>query len=551
MNSTNTSVLTNDEDPSSWWLENNSNTTVQHVADYFYYSKEATIMTCTSGALSTLSSLFIILIILRSREFLFSSYHRIMFFMSISDMVASAPITLATLPMPKDVLYPFATLTLGNKNTCTAQAFTILFGQVCAVLSNLILNLYYLFKIRYNKSENFIEKKLEPIGYTLSVTIGLIVVFTALAKDMLLPVPDWPLCYTGSTYPWNCLGNDEVECIAGDISQTEYTVFKSFFFGLMGFVFVMVLISLILVVLSVSKTRKLLADTRKAVASTREALENSRKAFDNFRTAMAKIDEESVASSTRSQQSLQNKQESGVANTHSVLKVALMYIGAFILTYGWTVLSVAVGSFNQWGFMRYFLDRAKLIFNPAQGFFNLLIFLYNKVHILRESRKEALSFCQALKIVIFNPREVPEFLIPSLDVVDKDITKRERERKAQKAIIDVEQHEDLMLGDFALSSVSTPSGHADVGRISSGLAKNSILSKKISDLFSQEVDAALAKDQSFHRNISIREDLFSVETPDSVFAASSRNNDDLSYMSKSFGIASEGNVSHSASTVKR
>ena len=65
------------------------------------------------------------------------------------------------------------------------------------------------------------------------------------------------------------------------------------------------------------------------------------------------------------------------------------------------------------------------------------------------------------------------------------------------------------------------------------------------------MDAALAKDQSFHPNISIREDMFSVETPDSVFIASSRNNEDLSYMSKSVGIASEGAVSHSASTVKR
>ena len=64
-----------------------------------------------------------------------------------------------------------------------------------------------------------------------------------------------------------------------------------------------------------------------------------------------------------------------------------MYIGAYILTWGWTILSVAA-------------------------------------HILLESRKEALSFRQALKIVIVNPREVPEFLIPSLDVVDKDILKK-------------------------------------------------------------------------------------------------------------------------------
>ena len=65
------------------------------------------------------------------------------------------------------------------------------------------------------------------------------------------------------------------------------------------------------------------------------------------------------------------------------------------------------------------------------------------------------------------------------------------------------------------------------------------------------MDAALKKDQLFHQHISIREDMFSVETPDSVFPASSRNNEDLSYMSKGVGIASEGAVSHSASTVKR
>ena len=65
------------------------------------------------------------------------------------------------------------------------------------------------------------------------------------------------------------------------------------------------------------------------------------------------------------------------------------------------------------------------------------------------------------------------------------------------------------------------------------------------------MDAALAKDKSFHPNISNPEDMLSVETPDSVFAASIRNNEDLSYMSKSVGIASEGAVSHSASTVKR
>lgn len=511
------------------WLEKSSNSTApyQNGDDYFYYSTEATIITCTAGALSTLSSLLIVLIILRSKETSFSSYHRVMLFMSISDIIASAPITLATLPIPSDTLYPFSTLTLGNKNTCSAQAFTIVFGQVCAVLSNVILNLYYLFKIRYNKSDDFIRKKLEPIGFTLAVAIGLLVVFTALAYDMLNPVPDWPLCYTGSAYPWNCLGNDEVECIAGNISLTEYTVFISLFFGLMGFVFITVLISLILVVLSVFKTKKALnkIQTDKASDGLDETMEI---------------------------------EQTGIGNTHSVLKVALMYIGAFILTYGWAVLSVAIGSFNQLGAIRYFLDRAKLLFNPAQGFFNLLIFLYNKIHILRESRNGTLSFRQAFRIVIVNPSEVPDFLIPSLDIIDKDIAMREKERKEQKEMMDKRNdsfEDDMVLDRFALSSVSTPSGFSkSIGieslSTTSEPTKQETL-KRISNIFSKEASATMDVDQ-FHRGVSNPENMLSVGTPDSVLGTSSRNGEDLSYLSTSFnGTASEGVVSSSASTVKR
>ena len=529
MNHSSSSLLTNYQDP--WpmrWLENSSNSTLyKNGEDYFYYSTEATVITCTAGALSTLSSLSIVLIILRSKEISFSSYHRIMLFMSISDIIASAPITLATLPVPSDVVYPFSTLTLGNKKTCSAQAFTIVFGQVCAVLSNVILNLYYLFRIRYNKSDNFIRKKLEPIGFTLAVAIGLTVVFTALAYDMLNPVPDWPLCYTGSAYPYYCLGNDEIECIAGDISVTEYTVFVSLFFGLMGFVFITVLISLLLVVLSVFKTKKALNKIQSNVANDGQ--------------------DETI-----------EIEQSGIGNTHSVLKVALMYIGAFILTYGWVVLSVAIGSFNQLGAIRYILDRAKLLFNPAQGFFNLLIFLYNKIHILCESRNEPLSFRQALRVVIVNPSEVPDFLIPSLDIIDKDIAMREKEKKERKEMMDKQNEmfeDDMVLDRFALSSVSTPSGFSKSIGIESLSATSEptrqAMSKRISNIFSKEASTAMDKDQ-FHRGISNMENTLSVGTPDSVLGISSRNDEDLSYWSRSSnGIVSKGVVSSSASTVKR
>ncbi|GFH50217.1 hypothetical protein CTEN210_06693 [Chaetoceros tenuissimus] len=415
------------------WLENNANNTVQHSVDYFYYSEEAAVMTITSGSLSTLSSLLIILIILRSRTKLSSSYHRIMLFMSISDIFASVPITLATLPMPSDVIYPFATLAMGNMKTCSAQAFFIILGQVCAVLSNVILNLYYLLKFRYNKSDDFIKKKLEPVGYTLSAIIGLTSAAVALAFNMLNPTPYVPFCFAGS-YPFDCLMDDEVECIAGKVSQKEETIFKIIYFSSIGCAFFAVLISMVLVILSVFKTR---SDSRKRKEEMQRNESNA-------------VNDVLVPETSNLANALELEQDRNLENTNSVMKVALMYIGAYLLTWIWSIIAVAAGSFSDWGNIWYILDRAKSIFNPAQGLFNLLIFVYNKVHILRKGSTEAMSFCEALKIVITKPEEVPEFLISSLDMIDLDICTIRQERKELERIhemIDRDIAEDQRIHD--------------------------------------------------------------------------------------------------------
>ena len=453
---------------SKFWLENNANNTVaQHRADYFYYSEEAAIMNITSGSLSTLSSFLIIIIILRSRTKVSSSYHRIMLFMSISDIFASVPITLATLPMPSDVLYPFSTLAMGNKSSCSAQAFCIIFGQVCAVLSNVILNLYYLLKFRYDKSDDFIKKKVEPVGYTLSVVIGLSSAVLLLAFDVLNPTPYVPFCFAIGPYPFDCLMDDEVECIAGKVSQKEETIFKIIYLSIIGGAFFAVLISMVLVILSVFKTRK---RTRNEDMQRKEC---------NTGTASLerKYNDDCVAPQINSPaNALALGNDRNLESTNSVMKVALMYIAAYLLTWIWSIIAVAAGSFSDWGNIWVVLDRAKSIFNPAQGSFNLLIFVYNKVHILRKGSTEAMSFCEALIVVITKPKEVPEFLIPSLDIIDLDIQTKRQDRKEHERISDridqdmiedqrmhdeiIEQDQDLSFGESSLGefvSIDTPS----------------------------------------------------------------------------------------------
>ncbi|GFH50213.1 hypothetical protein CTEN210_06689 [Chaetoceros tenuissimus] len=481
----------------------NKTVAARYSADYFYYSEEAAVMAITSGSLSTLSSLLIILIILRSRTKLTSSYHRIMLFMSISDIFASVPITLATLPMPSDVIYPFSTLAMGNMKTCSAQAFFIILGQVCAVLSNVILNLYYLLKFRYNKSDDFIKKKLEPVGYTLSVIIGLTSAAVALAFNMLNPTPYVPFCFAGS-YPFDCLMDDEVECIAGKVSQKEETIFKIIYLSMIGCAFFAVLISMVLVILSVLKTR---SDSKKRKEEMQRNESNA-------------VNDVLVPERSNLANALELEQDRNLENTNSVMKVALMYIGAYLLTWIWSIIAVAAGSFSEWESIWVVLDRAKSIFNPAQGLFNLLIFVYNKVHILRKGSSETTSFYKALKIVITKPKEVPEFLIPSLDMIDLDIRTKREERKELERIhemIDqdiaedqrihdemIEQDQDLSFPNSSLGeliSIDTPSIQMSAAVSSNGFQERA-LDKDVSLSEGLSIESSKYKLHGLYRNSS-------------------------------------------------
>lgn len=139
----------------------------------FYFSKAAAIIASTSGSLSAISSLLIIIIIRRSG--IKSTYHRIMLFMSVADILTSISIALTTLPMPKDVIYPFETPSYGSIATCEAQGFIYMFGNGLLFMVNGHLQLYYLLRLKFEIQERIIWKYVEPVMHVLcfSVAFGL------------------------------------------------------------------------------------------------------------------------------------------------------------------------------------------------------------------------------------------------------------------------------------------------------------------------------------------------------------------------------------------
>lgn len=126
----------------------------------------------TTGSISLIASTCIILHILRSHHGLTTTYHRLVFGMCVSDILSSFfGWVLNTTMVPKEMNYiiPGAQ---GNVTTCTIQGFLFSLGMQCAVFYNCAICLYYLAIIKYNKSDEFILKKLEKWFHLVPTTLA-------------------------------------------------------------------------------------------------------------------------------------------------------------------------------------------------------------------------------------------------------------------------------------------------------------------------------------------------------------------------------------------
>ncbi|GFH56208.1 hypothetical protein CTEN210_12684 [Chaetoceros tenuissimus] len=378
--------------------------------NYFFYSSEAQTICVSSATVSAISSMLILYIILGSNAKLSSPYHQIMFFMSVWDVMSSIAIALSTVPMPKDVVYPFRGASFGNRNTCRAQGFFILAGRAMTILSNVVLNLYYLATIRYGMKAETVKTRLIPISLGFTTLLGLVFSVLPLSLDMINPRIYEPYCIAGPpAYPYDCTWNEKRECIAGD----KYLHLQSIFGTSTGVfyisAFVLMILSLVLVILSVFKTEK-------AIATTND-------------------DEEQVPGGSR---------KAAFENTRSTLYVALMYIMSFILTWIWAICAIVLSNaINAGGPQAWsFVDHSKLIFTPLQGLWNALIFLYQKVYFLQK-RDTSLTWFQALKRLLTKPKDDQEVIFSSLEKVGEEIEERRRMEDIQRIVREEEEKEDV------------------------------------------------------------------------------------------------------------
>ena len=352
-----------------------------------------------TGSLSFISSSFIMITILRSKQN--TEYHRILFCLSFWDSVVSFCIALSTLPMPSDVVYDYKGPSFGSTGTCELQAFLIFLGWGYVCSSNALLNIYYLCTIRYNISEEKFRKVAEPVFIILSSALSLASPIYFLSRDAFNPTTVDTFCAV-DVYPRSCR-YDPSECIHGKTEDWDETLTFYYFYPIAGIGtnFIILILSMILVVYTVFSPRE----------------------------------EEEVAGS------ISQKERRIIAIQ------ACMYILACFLAWVFTVASFFVDETKTVATLKY-------IFTPLQGFFNLFIFIFQKLYTCTNSQVGGdLTLAETLQLIITSPDSLTDkTLVINIDIVDsfqqkkktklskdevpRNLRKRKEESPAKNSISD-------------------------------------------------------------------------------------------------------------------
>ena len=211
-------------------------------------------LNCFSSTLSAISSIALIVILLRSDKGLSTVYHRRIMSIAVATLVASLAMAFSTLPMPKDMIYTaFEGIVAGNTLTCDIQYFFISLGGHSYYWFIMILALYYVCRIVLNKSEqkfrNRIEVPMHIIAAVYSFGMSALIVGHRLSN----PTPNTPPYCNAAPYPYWC-EEEECDLLRGSETWIHNLALITFLIG--SFVIVTVIICLILTVIWVFKKER-------------------------------------------------------------------------------------------------------------------------------------------------------------------------------------------------------------------------------------------------------------------------------------------------------
>ena len=470
----------------------------------FFFTKAGVVIPMVTGSISFLSSSTIISIVLRSKSGIKTTYHRIMLGLSLADCLTSVMIALTTIPMPKDVIYPFEMSSYGNVATCEAQGLLYIIGNAFCFAMNGILNIYYLCTLRFDMPEIAFRRYVEIPLYILAlVTCVAVPCATLLQQDMLNPSPTDPFC-SPHTYPFDCTKADNPECRG---EATHWTrgrgALQPMYFATILVAFFTLIVTMSLIIQSFYRNERKL---RKAVKDNQ--IEHNGEQDDKL------------------QYLKEAQQTSGL-----ITRQALMYIAVFVLTwsFGFVKYLFIIRDAAKRYPGDYWFSALRIFFQPLQGFFNLVIFVYHKVQTLRHADGNV-TVAEALEKVFLLPDLMEDqATVSNLNMVIDEYVLGQRhqfEKKRAKAMnrldrgsINWEDSANVGRGDF----------DEEVGSSSSVLESSSRLASPVSPDGHQGTSAGIESKNNESNNVTANPPHVTIGLTVEPFIEDLVDVDDISY----------------------
>ena len=370
----------------------------------FYQTLPGVIIPTITGLVSAISSFIIVIVILNSGRN--TAYHRIMFLMSVCDIMSSLALSMTTLPMPSDAIYHFEGMTLGNTSTCTIQGFIQTFGTGMTLSMNGVLNVYYLCSFKFKIDEQTFKKRFEPILLILSLGFAGPPLVAFAYHGMFNPTPFESWC-TVTYYPHECNYLEDVECIRGDVGFDGMGKFRFMLLGAFLIFLLGLFITMALIVWTFYKTERAFTMLERSPNAPKSEIGEQ------------VIEDDSSKTAPNSSMSESQQAQEQYLLTKTLAKQASLYICAFLFTWVFTALTfvrvnnetATLGEFRS-------IQMLKLIFQPLQGFYNMSIFLYLHIYHIQKMDAEISSW-HALLIIMRDPGCVPQILISQIGMLEE------------------------------------------------------------------------------------------------------------------------------------
>jgi hypothetical protein len=228
--------------------------------------------------------------------------------------------------------------------------------------------------------------------YSYSIIIASFVPSYYLSKDLINPNPNDIFC-TISPYPESCDDDkwyDWNNCTWSDGIVDEY-------FSSVVIAVVVVLFHCIMIVVGMSIILWTVHKNRQEINAMQLECDNDKTLYDDN----DQREESKNASDMRD-----------LKKSRVVMLQALIYIAAFFLTWSFNFFSEVFNIAN------YTLDACNCVFFPLQGFWNLLIFLFDKTYFIQQrQRGEEVTFYKAIKTILSSPSDAPELIVSNISTV--------------------------------------------------------------------------------------------------------------------------------------